>query len=277
MTTALLTDDEEFARPRELVDRLLAPGCTDGHLSASEVHEVGNWMGWAIDEVARLRAERDEARRLLTEARANDRAGDDLAMRLQLMTVDRDLFARLYREAKAERDAARLSAGLSREVHESLRLASVLIADHARPPISRYAPALAVLDRLLGAAPVPDDPDARLRAEGGNNIDHKGFYVPPYPREEVGAVGAFRAFKADGCINIVDCGTYEDGIGIAWTKSTRQALRIMEALAAAGTPPAPRVTAGDLGALCEHGRYISRCEDCGAEPINASVSTGALP
>jgi hypothetical protein len=64
------------------------------------------------------------------------------------------------------------------------------------------------------------------RACNPTGIDGEGFQTTPHPIEEVGAVGKFRAFKHYGDIVITD-----DGIGVAHTKSTRQAIRIMRALA----------------------------------------------
>jgi hypothetical protein len=59
--------------------------------------------------------------------------------------------------------------------------------------------------------------------------DAEGWIQPAYPREEVGQAGHFRAEKGHSDISIID-----DALGacIAHTKSTRQAKRILEALAA---------------------------------------------
>ena len=58
--------------------------------------------------------------------------------------------------------------------------------------------------------------------------DAEGWVTTPEPTEQVAAAGTFRAIKHYGDICIIDDVA---GAGIARTKSTRQAQRIVEALA----------------------------------------------
>jgi hypothetical protein len=81
-------------------------------------------------------------------------------------------------------------------------------------------------DRLNGAAALwskPQEPFVEPYQ------DAEGWVHPSYPQEEVGQEGQFRAEKGRSDISIID-----DVLGacIAHTKSTRQAKRILEALAA---------------------------------------------
>lgn len=64
--------------------------------------------------------------------------------------------------------------------------------------------------------------------------DAEGYVTTPEPTEQIAAAGKLRAIRHYGDINIIDD---DIGAGIAWTKSTAQAKRICEALAA----PAPGV------------------------------------